>query len=98
MERRVRLGARLFPIKIISCCLLEEGVPPLICSIAFFHVGTDYVGFQHRRHMEGSADMDGITRELRIDKLASLTIRTGLADLYHTSLLVRSAFFSMLFF
>jgi hypothetical protein len=67
MKRVVRLGARLFPLKIISCCLLEEGVPPLICSIAFFHVGTDYVGFQHRRLMKGSADMDGITRELRFD-------------------------------
>ncbi len=33
----------------------------------FLHVGTDYVGFQHRRHMEATADMDGITRELRFD-------------------------------
>ena len=33
----------------------------------FLHVGTDYVGFQHRLLMEGKTDMDGITRELGFD-------------------------------
>ena len=33
----------------------------------FFHVGTDYEGFQHRLFMEGKTDMDSITRELGFD-------------------------------
>ena len=67
MERIVRLGARLFPIKIISCCMLEEGVPLPICSVVFFTQAQITRVFQHRLLMEGKTDMDGITRELGFD-------------------------------
>ena len=72
-----------------------ESVRLAASLLACYHARIIDVGFQHHHLMEGMMDVGFITRELRFDS-PSLTLRTELANLWHTSLLPNFAFTGML--